>query len=221
MHLTVKHVEFLGRRFEVSKGLESSCIDNLCLLRIAAHVDLALGSDHLKTGLFLLGITCAQSFGEEAAQLTLRRGFAVHVRVSDHLVESEAALGVIAQHARDEVLQVLWRCEGAAVARRNLDTVLPEEVRTTVVDMLKHGVRFDTLAFSDGNSSQNHEKDTTKREDVCLEGVVGLAEANLWSHVARGANVSLEIAFNIDCFSRAEVSNLNCEVLIQQNILHF
>lgn len=169
----------------------------------------------------MLGVARAQSLGEEAAELTLRRSFAIHVRVGDHLVESEAALGVIAQHAGDEVLEVLWRCEGAAVARRNLDAVLPEEVRTTVVDMLEDGVGFHALAFSHGDSRQNHEKNATKREHVRLEGIVGLAEAHFRSHVARGTNVSLEIALDIDSLCCAEVCNFDCEVLVQQNILHF
>ena len=143
-----------------------------------------------------------------------------HVRAVNHLLQSEATLRIEAKHTVNEVTQLLRSREGTAIARRNFDAIFPKQVGTTVVIVFKNGICLDALAFSDWDASQDHEQDATEGENISCEGVVGFATCNFRGHVARSADVCLQVALLVSSLGRSEVSNLDLEVFIKQNILH-
>jgi len=133
----------------------------------------------------------------------------VQPRVSLELIHCVAVLAVVREELEDHVLEVGAEAGAVHLLEVGLDLTGQEQV----VEVL-----FFAGLFEWEDALHDDEDNDTDGEKIDLGAVVGLALLDLGSHVGHGATVGLEL---VDAFvaSKAEVSDLQVELFINENVL--
>lgn len=129
--------------------------------------------------------------------------------MSLELVHCVAVLAVVREELEDHVLEV----RGEAGAVHLLEVGFNLTGQEQVVEVL-----FFAGLFEGENALDDDEDNYTDGEQIHLGAVVGFAFLDLGCHVGHGATVGLEL---VDAFvaSKAEVSDLQVELFINENVL--
>jgi len=129
--------------------------------------------------------------------------------VSLELVHGVAVLAVVREELEDHVLEVGGQAGAVYLLEVGLDLTGQEQV-------------VEVLLFArllEGEDALDDDKDDyADGEEVDLGAVVGFALLDLGCHVGHGATVGLEL-INAFVASKAEVSNLQVELFIYENVL--